>query len=58
MDDSGGNFSNILQAALASIFLLQKIQSQSVIREKLPKTLSYEKGVLKMLVKLTPGVKL
>jgi len=34
--------------------LLKKIQSQSVIREKLRKTLLYKKGAPKMLVKLTP----
>jgi len=34
----------------------KKFQSQTVTREKLPKILSYEKGVLKTLMKLTPYV--
>jgi len=32
----------------------QNLQSQTVIREKLRKTLQYEKAACKMLVKLTP----
>jgi len=35
---------------------LQKIQSQTVIREKLCKIFLYEKAAPKMFVKLTPGV--
>jgi len=34
---SGANFTNILQAAFAPIFFAKKLQSQIVIREKLPK---------------------
>jgi hypothetical protein len=37
------NFINILQAGFVPIFLLQKISNQTVTREKLPKTPSYEK---------------
>jgi len=36
----------------------KKLQSQTVIREKLLKTLSYKKAVRKMLVKLTHGLHL
>jgi len=50
------NFINILQAAFASIFLRQKLQSQSVTREKLLNLLLYKKRTCKMLVKLTPVV--
>jgi len=50
------NFINILQAAFAPLFFCQKIQSQTVISEKLRKTLSYGKCTSKMLMKLTPGV--
>jgi len=35
--------------------LTKNDKNQIVIREMLPKTLSYEKGACKMLVKLTPG---
>ncbi len=49
------NVTNILQAAIASIFFPQKIQSQTSIRETLCKALLYKKGVRKMLVKLKPG---
>jgi len=45
-------FANILQAAFPSIFFCQLLQ---LSREKLHKTLSYEKGASKMLVKLTTG---
>jgi len=34
----------------------KKLQSKTVTREKLHKTLSYKKGESKMLMKLTPGV--
>jgi hypothetical protein len=34
----------------------KSLQSKTVTREKLRKTLSYEKGTHKMLMKLTPGV--
>jgi len=47
------NFINILQAAFALLFFCQKIQSQTVSKEKLLKTLLYEKVALKMLMKLT-----
>jgi len=33
----------------------EKLQSHTVIREKLHKALLYEKGLSKMLMKLTPG---
>jgi len=36
--------------------LLYFRQSQNITREKLPKRLSYEKGVRKTLMKLTPAV--
>ncbi len=49
------NFINILRAAFAPIFLHQKIQSQTVTREKKHKTLLYKKVSHKMLMKLTPG---
>jgi len=44
---------NILQAAFALIFFCQKLQSQTVTREKLRKALLYEKVSSKMLVKLS-----
>jgi hypothetical protein len=52
------NFTKILQAAFAQISFHQNLQSQTVIREKLLKTLSYKKASYKMLVKLIPGCKL
>jgi len=48
------NIINILQAAFEPIFFHQKIQIQTVIREKVSKALSYIKGAHKMLMKLTP----
>jgi len=39
-----------------NIHLTKKLQSQSVITEKLWETLLYEKSAHKMLVKLTPAV--
>jgi len=44
------NVINILRAAFAPIFLRQKLQSQTVISEKLGKVLLYDKGVRKMLL--------
>jgi len=43
------NFTNILQAALTSIFFGQKLQTQTVIKEKLQKNtaLVYFSGPLK-----------
>jgi hypothetical protein len=41
------NFINILQAAFGPIFYGQKLQSQTVIREKLCKALSYKKAFVK-----------
>jgi len=38
----------------ADIFSSKKLPSQTVTREKLSKTLSYDKGLHKMLMKLTP----
>jgi len=49
----GVNFINILRAAFAPNSFGKKLQSQTVTREKLPKTLSYRKGTHKMLMKLT-----
>jgi len=48
------NSTNILQAALAPIFFHQKLQIQTVRREKARKILLYKKAACKMLVKLTP----
>ena len=45
------NFTNILRAAFASIFLSKKLQSHIVTREKL-----LYKKTLKMLIKLTPVI--
>jgi len=45
------NFSNILWVAFAPIFF-----TQTVIGEKLRKTLSFEKAACKIMVKLTTGV--
>jgi len=42
------NFINILRAAFAPIFFHQKLQSQTVIREKLRQTHSYKKVACKM----------
>jgi len=60
-EDSGQRFEkavvnsiNILRAAFAPIFLLQKI-TKTVNREKLYKALLYSKGSRKILMKLTPG---
>jgi hypothetical protein len=51
---SGFNFAKILRAAFVTIFLrLKKLQSQTVSREKLSRTLLYEKGASKMCMKLT-----
>ncbi len=47
-------FINILQAGFCQYSFAKKSQSQTVIREKLRKTLLYEKAALKMFVKLTP----
>jgi len=41
---------------LQQYFFTQNLQSLTVSKEKLLKTLLYEKGALKMLVKLTPGL--
>jgi len=38
-----------------SSFCTKKLQSQTVIREKLQKALLYNKGARKMLMKFTPG---
>jgi len=45
-------FNNILWAAFALIFLCQKLQSQTITRQNLCKTLPYEKVALKILMKL------
>jgi len=41
------SFINILQADFATIFLPKNLQIQTVIREKLHKTLSFKKVTLK-----------
>jgi len=52
------NFTNILRAAFVLIFLCAKNYKAklTVSREKLRKTLKYEIGKFKMLVKLTLGL--
>jgi hypothetical protein len=45
---------NFMSSYSADILLPQKMQSQTVNRENLHKTLSYKKADIKMLVKLTP----
>jgi len=47
------NFINILQAAFAPIFLLQKIAKPNCNKKKASQN---EKGLLKMLMKLNPEV--
>jgi len=47
------NFINIYEQLLCRYCFAKKLQSQTVIREKLCKTLSYKK-TCKMLMKLTP----
>ncbi len=49
------NFINILRADFAPIFFRQKLQCQTVIREKLRKTLFYQKFERKMFMILTSG---
>jgi len=50
------NFINIiLPAAFAQIFFAKKLQSQTVIREKLCKALLYKKEAYKILMKLQQG---
>jgi len=44
-----------MRAFCADIFAPKKLQSQKVTREKLLNLLSYQIGVHKMLMKLTPG---
>ncbi len=48
------NFIHILRAVFEPISFAKKLQSQTVLREKPSKTLQYEKGSSKMLMKLTP----
>ncbi len=50
----GPNFTNILKAAFAPIFLHQK-STKNVSTNKLRAKLSYDKAARKMLVKLTPA---
>jgi len=51
------NFRGQFQQHFTRTFFVQKfIQSQTLSREKVPKSLSYEKWTHKMLMKLTPGV--
>jgi len=53
---AGVNFINILCATFAPIFFCKKLQSQTVIREKLQKTYLYKKCASSILMKLTPDV--
>ncbi len=48
----GANFTNILQAAFAPIFLRKKVQTLNLSTKKLRAKLSYEKAARIMLVKL------
>jgi len=48
------NFINILEQLLCKYSFTKKLQSQIVTREKLCKTLLYEKVMRKMLMKLIP----
>jgi hypothetical protein len=48
--------STFYEQLLRQYFCARKLQSQTVTREKLCKTLLYEKDKLKMLMKLTPRV--
>jgi hypothetical protein len=50
------NFIKILRAAFVPIFFAKKIQSHTVIREKLRKALLKEKVRRKMLMKLAYGL--
>jgi len=43
----GVDFINILQTTFAALFLSQKLQSQTVTREKLQKSLLYKKAFVK-----------
>jgi hypothetical protein len=45
---------DLLRAAFAMLFFCQKLQNQTVRREKLHKTLLFEKAACNMLMKLTP----
>jgi len=47
---------NLHEQLLRRYSSAKKLQSQTIIREKLHKALSYEKRAHKMLMKLTPGV--
>jgi len=47
------NLANILGATFSLIFFLKILQRQTVIRDKLSKTILYNKAARKMLVKLT-----
>ncbi len=49
------NLTNILRAAFMLIFFCQKLQSQTVIRGNVHKTLLYKKAACKMLMKVIPG---
>jgi hypothetical protein len=48
------NSTNILRAASEPMFFCQKLQIQTVIKEKLCKTLLCKKGAYEMLVKFKP----
>jgi len=49
------NFINILRAALVPCSFAKKLQSLTVIRKKIHKTLLYVKGAHKLLMKVTQG---
>jgi len=48
--------STFYKQLLRQYSFIKKFQTQNIVREKLQKALSYEKGACKMLMKLCPGV--
>jgi hypothetical protein len=46
--------STFFEQLLRQYYFAKKLETQTAIREKLCRTLSYEKGKRKMLMKLTP----
>ncbi len=55
MTIAGDDFINILQAAFAPILFHQKLQSQTLTRKSCAKLFHTNKGVCKILMKLSPG---
>jgi len=47
---------HFMSSSFENIFFPKKLQNQTLIREKLRKTLLYKKVSSKMLMKFTPGV--